>query len=93
MRVAKIKFSEAQVRMIITGKTVVVNLPDAQLHLTMDTTRIETRRAAEGFADVGKKSRFDDFDSRFHGRIERQFVQGHLQRSLQGQGMNFAIPL
>jgi hypothetical protein len=62
MKVAKIKFSEAQVKMIITGKTVVVNLPDAQLHLTMDMTRIEMRKAADGFAGVGKKSRFDDFD-------------------------------
>jgi hypothetical protein len=63
MKVAKIKFSEAQVKMLITGQTVILNLPDAQVHLTMDMTRIEMRKAADKFAGVGKKSsRFDDFD-------------------------------
>ncbi len=67
MKVAKIKFAEEQVRMLITGKTVIVNLPDAQIHLTMDMTRIERKKAADGFAGVGKKSNpfrdsdFDDF--------------------------------
>jgi len=55
MKVAKIKFSEAQVRLLVVGQTVRINLPDAEVHLTMDTTRIELRKAADKLRDLGKE--------------------------------------
>jgi hypothetical protein len=63
MRITKIKFTEAQVRLLIVGETVQINLPDAQVHLTMDTTRIELRKAADKLRDLGRsrgKSKFED---------------------------------
>lgn len=71
MKIAKIKFTEAQVRLLVIGESIQINLPDAQLHLTMDTTRIELRKAAEQLRDVAKrkKSKFDDlFGDLFGGK-------------------------
>lgn len=57
MRLAKIKFSESQVRLLVIGQTVKINLPDAEIHLTMDTTRIELRKAADKLRGLGKESK------------------------------------
>lgn len=46
--------------MLVTGYTVQVNLPDAQLHITMDRTHIEMKEAAEKFSKVGR-SPYEDF--------------------------------
>lgn len=55
MKVAKIKFSEEQVEMLIVGKVVIVRLPDAELQLTMDRTLVELREAAANLKKVGVK--------------------------------------
>jgi len=61
MRIAKIKFSEEQVRMMVDGKTVVVRTTEGEMHLTMDQTRVELRRAADKLKDIGKtKTGFED---------------------------------
>jgi hypothetical protein len=68
MKVAKIKFSEEQVELLIIGKTVTVRLPDAELQLTMDRTYIELRKAADKLKGLGvKPSVFDDLGDLFGG--------------------------
>ena len=69
MKVARIKFTEVQVKMLMTGQTVTINLPDAQLQLTMDRTQAELKEAADKFSKVGKNGYegydFSDFGSMF----------------------------
>jgi hypothetical protein len=88
MKVAKIKFSEEQVELLIIGKVVTVRLPDAELHLTMDRTYIELRAAADKLNGLGvKPSVFDGFEDLFGGdEVSKgaakfnDMVQGFLDR-------------
>ena len=73
MKVAKIKFSEKQVKMLISGQTVVVRLPDAELHVTMDQAYIELRQAAAKLKNMGTKSTgFEGFEDIFGEREQSQ---------------------
>ena len=66
VKVAKIKFSEEQVRLLIVGQTVIVRLPDAELRLTMDQVKIELRRAAKKLKDLGvRPTGFEGFEDIF----------------------------
>lgn len=73
MKVAKIKFSEEQVKLLIVGQTVIVRLPDAELQLTMDQARIEIRRAANKLKGLGvKPTGFEGFEDLFEEREQSQ---------------------
>lgn len=76
MKLARIKFSETQVRMLVVGQTVRINLPDGEIHLTMDTSRIELRKAADKLRDLSKnrgKSKFDDLFGDIFGKGDDPF--------------------
>jgi hypothetical protein len=88
MKVAKIKFSEEQIEMLIIGKVVTVRLPDAELQLTMDRTYIELRETADKLKGLGvKPSVFDGLGDLFGGdEVSKgaakfnDMVQGFLDR-------------
>jgi hypothetical protein len=69
MKIAKIKFTEAQIQLLIQGDLVVINLPDAQIHITADR-----RKAADGFAKVGKKLEMPDFMEDFRNLTRDLFT-------------------
>lgn len=73
MKLARIKFTEAQVRLLVIGQTVKINLPDAEVHLTMDTTRIDLRKAAEKLKNIGAKAKpkSSAFGGIFDGLFEK----------------------
>lgn len=61
MRVAKIQFTKAQIKMLTAGETLILNLPDSQVHLSASNEPLEK-----------ESSLFDDIFSKFDNCFKKR---------------------
>jgi hypothetical protein len=70
-RAVKVKIDRQNVRRLMEGREVVINLPPdaSELHLKLDTTDEELRNAANKLSSLGrdKKSNMDELRKMFGG--------------------------
>ena len=75
-RAAKVKLPETHVRRLVLGQEVIINLPDLQIHITMDMTRSDLRKAADKLRNLGTKQKSSKYEDLFNNSFEDIFGSG-----------------